>query len=1021
MKKRMKSFLLTGAFSLAVSICASVGIIALAEQTSGLGLQEPLVEQVKIGEVVSIPDYYAEVGGEKVKATANITTPSGVVYSGSKFNATEGGRYIVEYTINGQVVYTDDCLAVIGSMDLLKPNALASIEEIADFKYSPDEAFKGVVANVQSGGTITFDREIEMTTLTKDDVLFRATVEPSVQGEADFQQMVLTFADVEDNATYFKIVISDGHADGASPKHLVYISGGANGQTSGGLNYGKGAPVFNFNEFHDLYGTSVPSTFRAEAYNGYSLYAVTLYYDAIENSIYANSYEEQPLKVVDFDDPSIFGGNVWSGFKSGKAKLTVSFVEVKDSGKVIFNEIGGVSLSEENVVDNVAPELFVDLGKELKAPNAVLGTEYTIFPCVVKDFFDKNVKIDTAVSFNNIFTGEESDVLVSDGKFIVDKLGTYTIRYTATDYTGNQSQVEYSFECIACADEIVLTGIADNFSATALELLELPSMNTVRAFGGNGSLKIDVRVFSPNGEEVALTNNAFIPYEIGEYKVVYTATDYFGESASANLMIDVLENVNTTFMNQIVMPELLIAGFNYVVPEVEAYTCKDGKVILCDIEYIVDGNKLDETRSFVADKAKTNTTIVCRAMFNGSPCGEIAKQVIIINGNHGQDQAAYFYDKTGAITVTETQQGIDLTTTQNSSVSFVNKLKGSAFSLGVNYLTENCHFNSFNVTLSDAERSEVSVTFKFLFTVSGVKITAPFATMTDFPSSAGYFKLNFDANTGMVSDANGLGVTIVDKDDNGNPFTGFKNGLYATLSFNGVESESKISLSWLNNQLLGFHGETEEEIMDTIGPEIELDGEIPVKVKLGDTITLCTATATDVLSQVTSMTVRLLSPSGKEIVAETAANKEISVTLTEIGIYRLFYVSYDSEGVRTRVGQNIRVVDSVAPTLGVDFSDKTSKVGETITLPNVTVSDDSGKVFYDIFLSLPNSEMRILYHCDNGEVTSYLSKSHTGYPSSFKVSDTKFKLEMEGVYVLTVMAYDDAYNITMQSFTITVK
>lgn len=1021
MKKRTKSFLLIGTLSFFVGICTMGGISALAEKTVPLGLSGSFVEQVKMGEVVAIPDYYAEVGGKAVKAAPNVTTPSGAVYGGSKFNVTEVGRYIVEYKIDNQVVYTDDCVAVIGATDLFKPNALASIDGIADFKYNSDEEFRGVVTNVQSGGAITFDREIEMTTLTKEDVLFKATVEPSVQGEADFMQMVLTFADVKDNANYFKMIISDGHADGASPKHLVFISGGANGQTSGAFNYDKGAPVFQFNEFHDLYGTPVPSTFRAVESNGYSLYAVTLSYDAIENAVYADSYEGQLIKVVDFDDPSVFGGNVWKGFKSGKAKLTVSFVDMKDQGKVIFNEIGGVRLSEENVVDKEAPELFVDLGNESKAPNAVLGTEYPIFPCVAKDFFDLNVKVDTFVSFNNAFTGEQSDVWVHDGKFITDKLGTYTIRYIATDYTGNQSQAEYSFECIASAEKIVLTGIADNFTATALELLKLPSMNTIRAFGGNGSLSVGVQVFAPSGKEVMLTDNAFIPYEIGDYKVVYTATDYFGESESSDLIINVVENENTTFMNPIVMPELLIAGFNYVIPEVEAYTCQGGKVIPCNIEYSVNGKNLDETRAFVADSATKDTLIVCRAIADGVLCGEIAKNVKVIDGNHGQDQTAYFYDKTGAITITETQNSIDLTTSQDSSVSFVNKLKGSAFALGVNYLVEECQFEKFSVTLSDVERSDISVTFDFLFMVGGVKVSAPYGALVDFPSAAGYFKLNFDAKTGVVSDANGLSVTYVDKYDNGNPFTGFKNGLYATLSFEGVVHASKISLSWLNNQLLGFHGETEEEIMDTVGPEIELDGEIPFKVRLGDSITLCTATATDVLSQVKPTTVRLLSPSGKEIVAETTADKEISVELTEVGLYKVFYVVYDSEGVRTRVGQNIRVVDSNAPSLEVDFSNMTSKVGDTVSLPKVSVSDDSGKVSYDIFLSLPNSEMRLLYHCENGEAISYLSKNHPEYPSSFKVSDTKFKLEMKGKYVLTVMAYDEEFNITTQSFTITVR
>lgn len=1019
MKKRTKSFILAGILSLAVGVFASVGISAMAEKSSRVGLETPLVEQAKIGEVVSIPDYYVEIEGKTVKATANVITPSGTVYSGSKFNVTEVGQYIVEYMVNGKIVYTDDCLAVINSTDLFKPNALATVDGITDFQYVPDEAFKGVAVNVQSGGTITFDREIEMSTLTKEDVLFKATVEPNVQGEADFKQMILTFADVEDEANYFKIILSDGNADGATPKCFVFVSGGANGQSTGGLNYEKGTPFF---QFHEIYGTSVPSTFSAEPNSsGYSLYAVSLFYDAGENAVYAASYEGQLIKVIDFNDPLVFVGNVWDGFKSGKAKLTVSFVDVKEQGRVIFNEIGGIRLSSETIVDTVAPNIFVDFGDEPKAPNAVLGTEHTLFPYVAKDFFDLNVKTDTVVTFSNIFTGEQTDVLVQDGKFIADRLGTYTVRYTATDYTGNQAQAEYSFECIAIAKKITITGVAEDFGATALELVELPPINTVRAFGGNGSLKIGVQVFAPSGKEITLTNNAFIPYEIGAYKVIYTATDYYGEKESAELTIDVVKNENTTFMNDIVMPDLLIAGFNYVVPEVEAYTCKDGDVILCDIEYFVNGKKLDETRSFVAESEMKNTTIVCRAMVGGTVCGEMSKDVLIVNGNQGRDQAAYFYDATGVMQVTETQNSIDLTTSKDTSVSFINKLKGDSFALGVNYLFEDCHFTSFNVTLSDAERSDVFVTFTFMFTASGVKMATPFGALVDFPSATGYFKLNFDCNSGIVNDADGAKVALVDKDDNGNAFTGFQGGLYATLSFNGVLKESKISLSWLNNQLLGFHGETDDEIMDTIGPEIAINGEIPVKVKLGDSITLCSATATDVLSQVTSTTLRFVSPSGKEIVAERAADEEITVTLTELGLYRLYYVSYDSVGVRTRMGQNIRVVDSIKPTLEVDFSNRTAKVGETISIPNVKVLDNSDNVSYDIFLSLPNSEMRFLYHYENGQIISYLAKDHNEYPSSFKVSDTKFKLEMKGKYVLTVMAYDEEYNTTMQSFTIMVK
>jgi hypothetical protein len=261
----------------------------------------------------------------------------------------------------------------------------------------------------------------------------------------------------------------------------------------------------------------------------------------------------------------------------------------------------------------------------------------------------------------------------------------------------------------------------------------------------------------------------------------------------------------------------------------------------------------------------------------------------------------------------------------------------------------------------------------------------------------------------------------VEKDDFGNPFVGFGDSLYATFSFKGVRDESKLSLSLLNNQSLGFRSENEEEIGDFKGPEIKILGDLPVKVGLNSEITVYAAEAFDVLNQALAPTVEVQSPSGAVIIKEAVADKDIKIKATEVGSYRVVYVAYDSQGQRTRMGQLINVVDSVAPSLEVNFSDVTKAVGDTITLPTVTASDDSGTVYYDVFLSLPSGEVRMLLHSENGTLTSYLNGEDKTYPASFKVSDTEFKLETKGRYVLTVMAYDDNYNLTMKSFTITVK
>lgn len=1014
MKKLSKGFLRKlSLLAVAASACTVAGISTVANGEETTGLTAPLAENVKIGQVIEVPDYYYE----SVKATANIVTPSGTVISGSKFTVDEGGKYVIEYVVDNTVVHSEDCVAVMSASDMFSVNALASVEGISDYAFEPNAGFSGVAINVKAGASVTFNREIDVTGFTKNDVFFEATVEPSEAEEADFAQMILTVTDPEDASSYFRLAITDGNYDGGSPKCVVFLNGAANGQTSGGYNYGKNPPYF---QFKDIYGTDILSSFRASRMNGYSQHSIKLYYDVEENAIYAQYAEGQRL-VVDFNDPVIFGGNVWDGFESGKAVLSVSFAEVKDiGGKVIFNQIGGISLQNEEIVDDVAPAITVDLGGESKAPNALIGTKYNIFPCTATDFFDNNVQVITSVTYKNVFGGAVSDVLVKDNAFTTDRLGTYTIRYVAVDYSGNQAVKEISFECIAKADDIVLTRLPADFTAQAFDSVSVPTIEEVRAFGGNGTLDITVKVLDPDGQEVPLNDFVFVPQKLGVHQVVYTATDYYGASASSVVKVEVTPCEKTLFNGNIILPKVLIAGFKYTLPQVTAKACYQDEIIDCNIQYLVNGQELSNARTFEAVAGEND--VICRAVAaDGTVCDELSTTVVAVDGQSGKDQTAYFYNEDGKMTVEETMTTVDLIAKEDSTVEFINSLNGSGFALGVNYLMENVYFGSFNVTLSDAENENVSVTFKFQISNQGVKLTVPFGQATDFTSADGYFKLNFDSESGIVSDANVASMAVVDKDDAGNDFVGFGNNVYAKWTFKDVYKESKISLSVLNNQSLGFRTENEEDIGDVKGPEIIFLGDMPVRVSLGSKFTLYPAKAYDVLSQTSEPTITVQSPSGKLIVPETAADREFVIDANEVGSYRVIYQAYDSLGNRTREGQLINVYDSVAPTMEVTFSDVTKKVGDTITLPSVTAADDSGKVYYDIFLSLPNSEMRMLWHSANGVTTSYLKADDKNYPASFKVSENTFKLEMKGKYVLTVMAYDDNYNVTMQSFTITVK
>ena len=997
---------------LAVFACAGI-IVAGADNQPGIGLTQPLTEKVHIGTTVELPDYYVQSGEGTVKAQKSVTTPSGMVYSGSKFVANEPGKYIVEYTVNGAVVDTETCMAYIGSADLFSVNALAEVDGIHNYRYkSDDDAFKGVAVNVRNGGRIVYEQEIDMSSLTKNDLLFEGIVEPRTQGDADFQQMVLTFTDVTDDSVYFKATITDGHADGGTPGSVVYINAGANGQTAGGWNYGSTVKW----DTTTIYGTNVTASFRAELYNGQSSnYSVKLYYDAAENALYTE--RGGTTLVADFDDPVIFASTAWSGFKSGKAKLSISFNEVKsDGGRVILNEIAGLRLIDDEIIDEVAPELTIDLFGQSKAPNALIGTQYTVFPYTAYDFFDKNVKVTVSVTHENILAGTKTDIPVTNGTFITNKLGRYTIEYVATDYSGNRTEKALSFDCISEADDIEIKGLGEDFSAKVFERVEVPSNLQVRAVGGNGDLKLSVVALDPDGEEIALENYSFVPEKLGEYRIVYTATDYYGVTGDATLKITVGENNTTVFMNEIVLPDLLISGFQYTLPQIVAKTCSGGKVVECVIGYFVNGSQIGVDRTFTA--SGSSATVECRAYKQGASGAyeSIEKTVVVVDGKNGTDRTAYFYDKEGRITATEKTDAIELSASSDGSAEFANKLRGGSFTLGVTYSLANANFASFKIILCDAEDSTRTLTFKFTFD-SGVKLTVPYGQSTNYPTNQDYFKFNFNCNTGIVSDANDTTAASLKKDDAGNDFTGFANGLYAKFAFEGVSGTSKISLSTLNEQPFGTQNSADET-----GPAIELAGELAVKVKTGETITIFPARAYDVLSQIDRVTVmvqKIGTPT--PVLATTSADEAHTVKLTERGTYRAAYYAYDTAGNSSFAIYTIRVVDSVAPSLKVDFNNATKSVGDTVTLPKVTASDDSGTVYYDIFVTLPTNEVRLVLHSVNGEATSYLKADDRNYPSSFKASDNSFRLEMKGKYVLTVMAYDDDYNITTQSFTITVK
>lgn len=1014
MKKIITSVCLALAFGASVT---SVALIAKAVNDNNRVIELP--QNGLIGECYDIPEFFTEIDGESVRADARILAPDGNVYSGTQLKPTMAGQYVVEYVVNGEVVKAETCLIQRRATDFFSVNKFAQVQGISRYRYHGDPYFTGVKVNVQAGAEITFEREIDMTNKSKNDIFFEAIIEPSKYLEIDYGQMILTFTDVEDDTKTMTIVASDGHLDSLTSGGVAYVRAGCNGQSIGGLEKrANGSFVFNTT---DIYGSIAPFSFRAQTFDGdpnYD-YSLGLSYDSEEKALYlkngtGENYGKQYM-VADFDDPTIFGGAVWDGFTSGKVKLTVTFDKVQtDNGSIIFKQIDGIDLGQQYLFDDVAPELSIDLNGEKSVPNSSLGNTYTVFNATAKDFYDAEVPVLTEVKYENLSTGNRYDVFMQDGKFVTDKVGKYTITYTAKDLSGNSTQEEISFYCYGKSDKIVLENVDEEQTVSVFDKVTIVGESGVSATGGNGNLHVECAVYAPSGEEVVLQNNTFVAEVVGDYKIVYTATDYFGVEAKEESIVHVSAIERAVFLTEPSLPEVLISGFHYALPKAVAKTCAGSNVQDAVVETYVNGEKVEG--SFVAPESGS-VQVEYRAYLAGSTENyePITKTISVVNGNGGKDQAAYFYDGAGKVSAEVVENGVKLKANQSGFVAFANKLNGELFEFTANYDATKVNFSKMRVVLFDAENGGVSVTFRLAFSANGVTVGLPGAEMSALASKGTTFALKYNNKQCVLSDVNNNVNNFVRVDDNGDEFAGFSGAVFMKVYFDEVVGDSELTVQSLNAQAFGS-----KKTKDNVDPQIAIQGEYLYKRKVGDTLTVYPAKAYDVLNEVVDFTVSVTAPDGSILLNKASPDQEHEVVLNKQGIYKIIYTAKDSAGNDVRGGGSVEAGDVSKPTLSVNGKISQSyKVGDTVELPNVTITDDTGTAYCDIFVELPTGEVRLLVHYENDKKVSYLSTLDEHYPHSFKVNENAFKAEMAGNYVIRIMAYDNAYNYVLQEYAFT--
>ena len=982
-------------------------------------------ESAFVGDIVVAEEYQLTYNDEKVNAESmTVVYPSGGVYGGEKFEMTQAGIYTITYhaTVDGQSIEeTRQYLAVRMPQNVVIPEGDATVEfgkyEV-ESPYTMKADTYGALVTLKAGQTFTFASTIKTANLTADYSILDMIVMPSVFKETDFEKLTVRVSDATNSDNYVEILIlSSNLLDGDG--QISYVQAGANGQQLGGYE----GTTFHTNSLS--YGTAVEHSFRALARVGdnrknhtISEGSLTIAIDNAEKKVYCGPYSNNDttmMMVNDLDDVANYKGNPWGGFTSDEVTVEVKADRfVKATGKVLIKSFGDYNFANE-VEDTVAPQINVNYNEKQATPIAEVGKDFPIFAYAAKDALDAQLKTNVYVYYLDA-RGQKITVETDGKTFFAKYAGTYQIVYHAEDYSGNVSEKVVEVTAQEVMPNIYVSIEQPLVEAGAYQTVAIPLASEVKAFGGSGYLSVERTVYNPKNQALDVADEMQLTM-LGDYKVVYTVTDYLGNVEYGIMTVRSMPVEKPIFIEQPSFDAALIKGFTYELPMPLVIETANGEIreVICKT-YVND--------TLVEDSFKASgEEMTIRYVAEGVNGNETWQQTIsVVNTDYGKYKSKYFYSESD-MEILDEKSYIEFVFDEACEAQFITPLYSKGFALILSYNTETNNFSTMDFVLTDAN-SKKTVTVHFFYNgdegtwfmqLNNAVSKVPYVNSKDMLS----FALSTD--TKKIIDTSGIEIATITAYDNGEPFQGFSETLYWGISFGGVNEASAIRMTQLCNQSLGHNKSSIEKATDEIKPVILLDDVFYMRQKLGSKAQIPTAKAYDVLGQIKEFTITV--EKGGVTLASGPATEALDLTLDTAGYYLVTYYAKDSNGNSERIPYTILVSDETAPDLTIKHNIKAEyKVGDVVKLPVYSATDNGDNCYIQVTLILPNNELRLLQYSENGNITYLLSRENDLYESAFKTGNPdEFVALYKGSYVLRILAYDEYYNCTVKEIEFIVK
>ncbi len=672
-------------------------------------------------------------------------------------------------------------------------------------------------------------------------------------------------------------------------------------------------------------------------------------------------------------------------------------------------------------------------------PQGVVGKSYPVFNYKAVDGQGNGIT-DT-----NVFVYNPANELVpvTDMRFPTLTEGKYKIVYNASNGT-NHSTFTLIVTVVPETDYVSpYYNFNDNISS-AYFTGEQVALYVGDYGNGNGELSLIGELLYQGtytaGQAVEIQNygsyDYFVPTVSGSYTVKYTVTDIVGTKATEQKVITVTDSVKP-IMNAPSLPKTVLVGEKVSLQNTEAIVYVNGMQIYVPVKVEVNGNDVTNDMCFTPE-AKGEYTVKYQASnpFSSEQNGSVSySQVInvvdtadtvennlpyVTNFFNLNGLTAFWNDSVNTeINLQEKVFVLKASTAGNVFANFKSAISTQLATAKVGF--ENITQTSvINVGFTDYVNGEerLTVTFKpsaqfsdeagnnlFELYVGGVYKS----TINVYPTT---FTFNIDCEARVLTlNYNKLRIksgttetepVVVTEEysiscyDNGKEFTGFgSEKLYLDLSAEQVSSSFIFKVYEICTQNVS------NSTVDNTKPIIVTEDNFNVasNAEIGESFVIKPVKVFDIYDTELTLSVKVTDPSGN-IIIESSIENASAFSLSQYGNYRLTYRAEDSAGNFRELKCVIMIVDRQSPEISiVDFT-KTVKVGETLTLPLATVTDNvTNKVVNWIYVTDENYNKIIVY---DGK----------------KVVNREYTFEKEGTYIVKYGAIDDAGNMTVVAYAI---